>query len=163
MDRKLIIALAISLAANVFVGGIFLGSTLRGAPPDPVSIEASPVGELRPQPVFRIVQQLPPESRRHFRRAFRNELPEMRDTNRELRRVRRELAIIVQAEEWDEAAVQEKFTEMRELRHEQAKRFESALIEALGELSREDRQRVLRAIGERERQRDQQGRMPRGE
>ena len=147
MGRGVMIALAVSLGLNFFAGGFLLRDVLReDAPLAMVQPDAAleGAGALR-----RAVTALPPESRRQLRREMRGALPDMRARQRALQERRKELRALFQVDEWDDAAVSAKMSEIRTLRAEQSEAFDQALARALSALSAEDRRRMIERAEER--------------
>ena len=160
MSRTLIIALVGSLALNVFAGGFILGRVLAPPPAAPSFAEVEtgtgfgrrgpPRGGLEdPFRMMRFADVLPPESRTAFREAFRERLPDLRRGHGETRRLRAEFGLLVQAEEWDADAVAAKLDELDAAQKRQRDAFKAAYLEALGELSAQERQLLMEAASKR--------------
>lgn len=150
MNRSLIIVLIGSLALNVFAGGFILGRALAPQPEPPILAEGPAMRGLdNPFRFMRSAEVLPVESRMMFREAFRAQLPELRKQHRETRRLRVELALMMQAEEWDSDAVAAKLEELDAAQKRQRDAFKAAYIDAFGSLTAEERRLLIEAAGSR--------------
>jgi uncharacterized membrane protein len=93
--------LVLSLAANLFVAGIWLGRSWAV-----VEATSGPAATLPPRDAMaRFVATLPPEARAPVTRAFGERRAELRERTRELREARREVLALIQAAELDTAAL----------------------------------------------------------
>lgn len=150
MGRGVMIALIASLGLNIFAVGFLSGRVLNdehGGPPMP------PPGRGGEQS-FRLMHYadaLPGERRREFRSAFRTQLPIMRDGFEEMRRLRRELTMILGAEEFDRAAAAAKFEEIEQLRNRQQAAFGKAFLDAFETLTPEERATLREAVRKKRR------------
>lgn len=151
MGRGVIILLAVSLGLNCLVAGYFLNDALdgKGKPPHAA---AEFRGFDNPRSLVGVANALPPESRRQFRAAFRPHVAMMRDNHRQVRALRQEMRVLVEAEEWDSAAVASKMEEIRVARTRQQEEFDKAFVAAISTLSAEDRQRMIAFAEERRRE-----------
>ncbi|MEM8772615.1 MAG: periplasmic heavy metal sensor [Pseudomonadota bacterium] len=143
MGRGLMIALFASLGLNVFAIGVLSGKMFSGP-----SASAPPVGVTEglppPNRILRHAAALPPESRKLFRDAFRDELPALRGNYREMRQLRAEMRALAAADDWDSAAIAKKMAEIREVQTRQQQAFDAALLAGLEVLPTEDRQMLAR-------------------
>lgn len=150
MGRGIVIALVASLALNVFAVGFIAGRVLvvdHHRPPIAHFDGGGPRGG--PFALMRNADVLPPDSRRAFREAFRSELSGMRESHREMRRLRGELNTLFAAEEWDEAAVRAKLEEIDAVSERQRAAMSNAFVKALGALPADQRQALMKAAEER--------------
>lgn len=151
MGRGLMIALGASLALNFFGAGFLLSNGLHPKSPPPAGA-GSPRGFDGTGGLARSARYLPAESRAAFRREIRKGLPHMRDQFGELHKQRQELNVLLQAEEFDAAAVAAKLEELRAVREAQHQAFDDAFVRALEVISAKDRQ-ILIDQAERRRER----------
>ncbi len=161
MGRGLMIVLAASLGLNFFVAGFLFHGRVNPTPPPPPVAEGAGFGN--PRGVMRLVGELPPESRRAFRREIRGALPGMREMNGRMRILQQELRMLIEAEEWDADAVAAKMAEIRALRAAQTEAFDGAFAAALEAVSVEDRRRLLEMAERRRAERRERWRERRGE
>ncbi len=148
MGRGVIILLAASLGLNFLVFGYLLNDWVDRAPPQPPAA-ADFRGFDTPRALVGVTNALPPDSRRAFRAAFRQRLPDMRAHHREMRGVRLELRDLLEADEWDGEAVAAKMAEIQTLRARQHEAFDEAFLAAVNTLSAEDRRRMIEYAEER--------------
>lgn len=169
MNRSLIIALIGSLALNVFAGGFILGRALAPQPEPPILADGRAVkGPDNPFRMMRYAEALPPESREAFREAFRDQLPDLRQHHRETRRLRAELAALVQTEGWDRDAVLAKLEEIDAAQKRQRDAFNAGYVNAFGTLELDERRLLMeeaaaRRAERRKRFRDKREGPPPGE
>lgn len=131
------LVLGASLALNFLGAGFMLGKGI-GGPSSPPRDMAGP-GFDNPRRLARLAEELPDESRRAFRQAFREEIPDIRAAYREMRAHRRELFAVMSNDDWDKDEVAAKMDEINALRDQQRAAFDRALIGALDAISPEDR------------------------
>lgn len=163
MGKGLIIALAASLGLNFFAAGFVLHDVLN--PRDQTALTAPDRdqalrGVAHGRGLMGAAESLPPQSRRAFRAAFRQALPDMRVRHRDLRARQGELVALFQAERWDDDAIAAKMAEIRDIRAGQQQAFDTALSAAMGALAQEDRDRLLEAARQRRVERQQRRRPP---
>jgi len=151
MGRGVIILLAVSLGLNCLVAGYVLNDALDGKR-KPAHAAAEFRGFDNPRSLVGVANALPPESRRQFRAAFRPHVTKMRDNHRQVKTLRREMRVLVEAEEWDSAAVASKMEEIRSARARQQEEFDAAFVAAISTLSAADRQRMIEFAEERRRE-----------
>lgn len=154
MSRSLIIALVVSLVLNGFAAG-FIGARLVTPQPElSVTSERPPARGGDPLRMMRHVEVLSPESRDAFREAFRAQLPELRGGHREVRQLRGQLGVLMQAEEWDRAAVAAKFAEIDAAQLKQRDAINAAYMNAFEMLTPEERRLLIEtAAAQREKRR----------
>lgn len=163
MGRGVMIALIASLGLNIFAVGFLSGRILNdehAGPPSPPPMRGA-------EQSFRLMHYadaLPDERRQEFREAFRTQLPAMRDGFQEMRRLRRELTMLLGAEEFDRAAAAAKFEEIEQLRNNQQAAFGEAFLDAFETLTPEERAALREAVQDRRRKgRHGRHRGPRGD
>lgn len=154
MGRGVVIVLAVSLGLNFLIAGYLLNDAIDGDRASP-----PPVSEFRgfgnPRGLIGAARVLPRESRRAFREAFRERLPDMRAHHGEMRALRRDMNALIEAKDWDGAAVAAKMKEIRDVRARQQQAFDAAFFAALQTLSSEERQ-AMTAFAE-QRRKDRRG------
>ena len=109
---------------------------------------------------------LPPESRKAFRDVLRPNIPEMRAKRRTLREKQRAYAGALRAPEWDRARIENAQREMELARSEFSAFANQVFIDAVDQLSPEDREllrdEARRAAERRREQRRERRRQQRG-
>ncbi|PWR18026.1 periplasmic heavy metal sensor [Zavarzinia compransoris] len=135
VDRRwiigLIVALTLSLAANLVVAGLILAH--RGPPP--------PFNMGSPSAVEGLFGELSPAGQEIVRETMRAARRDMRETVETLREARREVRRLMEAETLDKAALATTLERVRRLGDAVEQRMEAAFVEAAGQLSPEDRKR----------------------
>ena len=156
MGRGVIIGLAallfVSLGLNIFALGHMSGRMIAGgpAPEHHDGRRHGPRGGFEdPFKIMRYAEELSPELRAEFRGAFREQLPSMRQTHREMGGLRRELGVLMSAEEWDDAAIDAKLDEIRSVQDRQYDAFNDAFISAFKDLPAAERKRLIDTANER--------------
>ena len=148
MGRGLMIVLVASLGLNIFAVGFLSGRVLndeRAGPPGP------PPGRGAEQS-FRLMHYtdaLPHERREEFRKAFRTQLPAIRDDFQEMRRLRVELSALLGADEFDRTAVEAKFDALHAIQERQQAAFGNAFLDAFETLTPEEREMLKDAAHDR--------------
>ena len=149
MGRGITIILAVSLGLNFFLAGYLAKGWLSPGNPPPPPMEDSFKGFDHPRGLWRMAESLAPEQRDAMRRAFKEQLPDMRDHYKQMRALRDDMRALVEAEAWDGAAVAAKMAEIRALRTQQQEAFDAAFLSAVGELPGDDRKRLIELSEER--------------
>lgn len=145
-DRGLKIALAVSVAVNIFVAGVVvtgLAVGLRGLP-------GRPHGE-RP-PVISLIQSLDETDRAEAERALRTSALAARGDFETARRLRAEAIDLAGAETFDRPAVEAALARSREAEAAGRSRLEGTMLDLLQRLDQEDRQRLAPAFARRDRE-----------
>lgn len=145
-DRGLKIALAVSVAVNIFVAGVVvtgLAVGLRGMP-------HRPQGE-RP-PVFSLVQSLDEADRAEAEETIRSAALAARGDFEDARRLRAEAIDLAGAETFDRPAVEAALARSRDAEAVGRSRLEGTMLDLLQRLDREDRQRLAPAFARRGRE-----------
>ena len=137
MGRGLIALLVLSLAANVFLGGFVAGRFL-GKPPHET---AAPIGEHGPRGGGRGERfaHLSPEAREAMREIFQARRDLFREHRMERRELQRALHEAMIAEPWNREAVELAMAALREKGSEHHEAQNKVLLDALENLSLEDR------------------------
>lgn len=150
MGRGITIVLAISLGLNFFLAGFLAKSWLspEHRPPPPPMADGFK-GFDHPGGLWRMAESLAPDQRDAMRKAFKEQLPDMRDHFKQMRTLRNDMRRLVESEEWDGAAVAAKMAEIRALRTQQQEAFDAAFLAAVGELPGDDRKRLIELSEER--------------
>ena len=170
MNRGLAIALAASLAANVFLGGFVAGRLFNAPPPKPVAEAGErPLGERQAAPPgvdgrpdrrafagggplggFGLTgADLPPEARAVLRETLRERRGDFRRDRIREQRLRAALRKALDADEFDRDAVEQAMTEMAEFHSARQKRFSAFLIDFFESLPAEERKAILERSAER--------------
>ncbi len=156
MGRGVVIGLAallfLSLAVNIFALGHISGRMIAGGdgPPPHHTGERGPrAGFEDPFKIMRYAEELSPELRERFRSAFREQLPVMRSSHGEVGALRRELGVLMSAQEWDEAAITAKLKEIDVVQQRQRDAFNQAFMSAFESLPAEERKRLIDTANER--------------
>ncbi|MEO0878663.1 MAG: periplasmic heavy metal sensor [Pseudomonadota bacterium] len=171
MGRGVIILLAVSLAANVFAGGFFVG---RIVAEKPAVVDAKPPKSPERDHERRSMRRLlrgendgfgnlavaAPETRAVFRDVFIEAREEARLMQREVRAARSALREALAKEPWDRAAVGAAATDVAAAQQRQRDFYAEKLIDAFQSLTPEQRATLLQAQQEdferRRRQRRQE-------
>ncbi len=141
--------LIVSLIVNALLIGLLIGGGLgqRKAGPPP----AMQGGE---QALMRgIDRTVPDDQRRALRRAFRRAFMETRDERLRVRDARQELANRLSADEYDAAAVQQAFKDLREADASMKAGLHDELAKQFGALTKEQRQAIIRDLNRRDNRR----------
>ena len=153
MGKGLTIALLASLALNVFLAGIFAGRLLSPERPAPPPHVEAPAGD-NPRVMARFARDLPPASRRAFRRALRDSMPDLREQQSEFRSLRRTYYEALNAEDWDRETAEAALTAMQQARDERRALIDQAFLDAFETLSPEERALLLEQIRSQQTKRD---------
>ncbi len=146
--NTLITFLLISLALNLLIAGALGGAAVAGwrhgqpgfTGPAPVR----KVEDFRFSPQ-RFIHALPPKERRQAVRAMRKAAAEHRKLFRKIVHTRIELARLLSAENWDDAAIDKAFAQLRALDAEQQQFAQKLMLDILRKLDPQTRQKVVRA------------------
>lgn len=149
MGRGVIIALAISVALNVFAvghltgrmlshGGVFKHPHGPQLPPPELNMRTAD----NPFQLMHYIADLPSERRELFREKIREQLPEMRRLHRDNRAVREEIIAMMGAGEWDRAAIEAKLLEIEGAQSLQRAAFTKSFLDALETLTPEERKQL---------------------
>lgn len=170
MGRGVIIALAIglfvSLGVNVFTLGHMSGRMIAGHPTHEKherGVRGVRGGFEDPFKIMRYAEELSPELRERFREAFREELPALRAEYHVIGGLRRELGVLMSAEDWDSDAIAAKLDEIDAARDRQHELFNRAFLGAFESLPAAERKRLIdtanerRAAHKKKRKRDRDG------
>jgi Spy/CpxP family protein refolding chaperone len=149
MGRTVTILLALSLAANVFLGGFVAGriagpklpgfDRYGGGPPGGGPQRGDPFAEFN---------ELPPAAREKLRALFRQNRASFIATVRDGRALHQEFVSVLTAETFDRAAAEALAAKIEAFDRERRQSMPRLIIEAMDGLSVEDR-RALAAIFER--------------
>ena len=143
--KWLLLALLLSLAVNLFVGGILVGRWFRDQPTASLSTEASlPQRGQRPLLAMfqRITRKLEPEERRLFHDAVLSYRAELRSAFRGVRQARRTLRRTLRAEPYDRQALEAALAELRARKDIFEKTLHSAALDGIERLSPAGRRRL---------------------
>lgn len=142
MNKGLAIALFLSLAANIFLGGFAVGR-FAGAPRHPhhdhPSMHAGPM--MAPN-----VEALSPEGRAAFHAVFEAERDALQQRHGALKVRRAAFAAALIAEPFDRAAAEAALEELHAVTAEQQGAFAALMIDAVEKLSGDDRKALAKSI-----------------
>lgn len=167
MGRGVIIALAVglfvSIAVNVFTLGHFSGRMLAGHPPQEKSERGPRGGFEDPFRILTYADELSPELREKFREAFREELPTLREEHHKMRALRRELGVLMSAEDWDRDAIAAKLEEISAVQDRKYDLFNEAFLSAFESLPAAERKRLIDTANQRRAERHKRRHKERGD
>ncbi len=141
MNRALIIVLALSLAANVFLGGFVVGRLAGGHPHIRFGHAPHAAGPM----MFPDLDVLSPEGREAFRDVFAARREALRERHRDLNERRAAFAKTLAADPWDRAKAEAALVELQAAADEQETAFATLIIDAFEKLSAEDRKALVEA------------------
>ena len=151
MGRGIAALLIVSLAVNVFLGGFVVGRIVAEGSSTELS-EASVSGPPGPprdrgfgDPMLRNMSVLSPEAQASFRSAFRGNRRELMGRRRMRGELRRNLADIIAADEWNREKAEAAFLALNEAESEHKAVQFKLLLDALSSLSAEDRKALVEA------------------
>ena len=136
--------LIVSLMANALLIGVLVGGGLGQRKAGPPAMPGSEQALMRG-----IDRTVPDDQRRAVRQAFRRAFADSRQERIRLRDARRQLADLLAADPYNEAAVQAAFADIRAADDAMKSRLHDVLAEQLGTLSAEQRQVILRESSRR--------------
>lgn len=151
MNKGLIVALALSLGANVFLGGFvagrLAGPRMHGAPFGSGVIDTAPAE----------FAQMSAEARREFRRVFAEERRAIRDDWRAGAEIRREFVEALGADAFDRAAAEAAADKLAAFEGERRAKAGRVLVDVAAKLSPEDRKAFAAALAARQERRGRRG------
>jgi len=154
VNKGLVIALGLSLAANVFFGGFLVGRLVGvGHHGGPRLFERAAHGHFG---------DLTPAAREALRREFEERRESGADARREMRKAHQELTAALKAETFDRAAADRIADRLEAADRSFRSGMARLVIEAADGLAREDREALARHLDRRMR-RDRAPKAPRGE
>jgi uncharacterized membrane protein len=133
--RWLVVALVVSLAMNLAVGGLMLGHVLRGPP-------SWRPGDPEGGPAHRLMRLLPPEARDTVRQSFKEAGPEIRARAKALRQARDGVRDAIMAEPFDRARLDAAFADMRARSDALQTAVQAAIADGVSKLPPEARRKV---------------------
>ena len=171
MGRRIAIALGLSLALNVFLGGFFAGrivapgfhaqtmpyaEEVAGKERELVHRRADGAGAradtrglggrgARPAAMLGDPRLLPQDARETFRDALRRNRPEWRVAGSAMREQRQRVRDALTAEPFNRAAAEEAFQALIQLDNERETRAVSVMLDVFGTLDVNDRVRLVEA------------------
>jgi len=125
MGRGLMIALALSLGANVFLGG-FVAGRLLNRPPPIMPPPPSAAGLALPGELFGRHADLSPETRKIIRGAYASRREAFRESRADAKRLRNAFSRALAADPWDRADAEAALAEWRAF--ESMRRTETAML-----------------------------------
>lgn len=142
MNKGLAIALFLSVAVNIFLGGFAVGR-FAGGPRHPhaehPSMHAGPM--MAPN-----VEALSPQGRTAFHSVFEAEREALRQRHSALKERRAAFAAVLLAEPFDRAAAEAALKDLHAVTAEQQSAFAALMIDAVEKLSGEDRKALAKSI-----------------
>lgn len=149
MGRTIVILLALSLAANVFLGGFVAG---RLAGPGFKGFEHGPgpsLGHGRGGDFHREFDALPDAAREKLRASFRKNREEFVTTFREGRALQQEFISILTAETFDRSAAEAVAAKIETFEAERRRSMPRLIIDVMDGLPLEDRRALAKVIERR--------------
>ena len=144
--KWLLLALLLSLAVNLFIGGILVGRWFRDQPVESLRTEAS-LAQQNQRPVFamfqRISRKLNSEERRLFRDAVVSHRAELRSAYRGVRQARQALRRTLRAEPYDRQALEAALAELRARKDTFERTLHRAALDGIERLPPAGRQRLV--------------------
>ncbi|MEQ8176898.1 MAG: periplasmic heavy metal sensor [Amphiplicatus sp.] len=150
MNRGLTILLALSVAANVFLGG-FVAGRLLGGPPHDKLIHTGDGGRAFSFKIAAELDDLSPDAREAFRKVFGESRERLIRNHREAKRLRKALSDALAADPWNRTQAEAALAELRAAESAQQAALATLLIDAFEGLSAEDRKALTSAMDNRER------------
>lgn len=142
MNRGLTVALLLSLAVNIFLGGYVAGRFVGGPsgggfthPPRDAGMMMSPH-----------LDALSPEGREAFRKVFEARHDALRERHRLLNERRAAFAAALAADPWDRAKAETALADLKAATDEQESAFATLVIDAFENLSAADRRALAEAV-----------------
>ncbi|MEQ8934875.1 MAG: periplasmic heavy metal sensor [Amphiplicatus sp.] len=148
MNRGLTILLAVSIAANVFLGG-FVAGRLLGGPPHGKPDHSFDGGRTFSLKMAGEIEELSPEAREAFRKVFAESRERLIKNHRETKRLRKALSEALAADPWSRTQVEAAHAELRAAESAQQAALAALLIDAFEGLSAEDRKALTSAMDKR--------------
>jgi uncharacterized membrane protein len=142
------VVLFVSVGFNVFTLGHMSGRMLAGHPP-PQHERGSRSGFEDPFRILTYAEELSPELREKFREAFRKELPALREEQRRMGGLRRELGVLMSAEVWNSEAIAAKLDEISAAQDRKHDVFNDAFLSAFESLPAAERKRLIDTANQR--------------
>ena len=149
MERRLII-LTVALVASLGVNaGLLLGPKFNGPSNTPPPERSDRSGYDDPFKLMRYADELSPELRDSFREEFRAQLPALRDEHGAMKAMRRELGVLMSADELDQDAVKAKLEEIRAAQERQHDVLSTAFVSAFEKLPAAERKMLIETANKR--------------
>lgn len=142
--RRLLIALVVSLAVNLFLAGLIIGG----------AVVARRVAEWRPAvaaaqartPLWRAADDLPFAQRRAFRQMFRQAGQDTRDLMQQSRALRREAIEAMEQPDYDAAAAIQKMNRARQLDGQARSEVEARILKFSATLTPAERDLLAQGL-----------------
>ncbi len=134
MSKGIAVALALSLAANVFLGG-FVAGKIAGGPHFSKASHGVDFGRAGPGDF----DDLPPAVRERLKSAFVAHHVKSEDARREARELNKDFVKALRAEVWDRAAAEAIAARFEAIEKRSRADMAMVLVEAADEMSAEDR------------------------
>ncbi len=157
---RVTIFLIVSLVVNALLIGFILGGGIgKHHGEDRAGGARGPIGEMG---LARgIERSVPNEQRSEVRKAFRRAFLDTRTQRRAVREARQDLARLMGSEKYDQAAIEEAFSKLRQAEADSRARLHTELSKQFSNLSLDDRRAILKELSRRgERMPRSEGREP---
>lgn len=143
--KWLTVALTASLAVNLFLGGIYASRWFMHPPGRPG--ERVLGGGERGLPAFldRMAEVLPPDERAKLTAAIAKHQPEIASNGAAVREARRQVRNVATAENFDRAAAEKAFADLRERNMRFQRSLHETLIDAAADLPPSARRQIVEA------------------
>ncbi len=140
-----------SLMLNVFLIGMLVGGQIKKTP-DPTDHMRPPQYEMRAADQLfpiRALAELPPDLRRQSRSLLRENLKGSRELQGQMAQQRREIALLLKADQIDRAAITEAMAEVQSLQVQQQNQIADAILSVLEALPDQERAALMAKVEER--------------
>lgn len=131
--KKFYIILFISLAINIFLASFLLGSIYKNRPPPP------PMIEFNPKQMHLIKEYLSESGNKIISSHMQNLRPVLRGKFKQLKQIKTKINNLINQQDLDIEIVKKEMFKMHMIQGEIHKEINKALLEAIVELSFEDR------------------------
>ncbi len=148
--RWIVAGLLVSLAINVFLGGLVIGRMINAGPRGRALAElaerqAGGQAQLLNGPILRLAQSLPEEHRPAFVRAIEAHRGALQATNQGVRDARQKLSEATVTEPFDRAAFLAASEQLSVRTQAQRKAFVEAIVDGIADLPPEVRRNIVEA------------------
>lgn len=149
MNKKLKIALMVSLAINLIMLGFFIGGASKrhwhsNAANETVFNESKHMERGERGPLRRVILHLPDEQKDRAKKELKQLRQKNKETHRTIRQLRSELKIIVSEEPFDQLKFIETTAQIRQLKNRMERRHIQYISQVLAQLPEEKREKAMR-------------------
>lgn len=152
--RWIRIALVVSLALNLGIAGLLVGTALRGPEARRGAVET-------PEGVAMLARAMPHNHQRQLRDTFRNQRDRLESDRRELKNLRENFIEALRAEPFDIAAVKNAFVAQRQILDQVTAAGHSLVISQIEKMTPQERKLYIRRLIAGSRPRDSGTLLPR--